>query len=263
MQASRPGGTRLGSREGLSAGWRLASLLFSVLMLSGHARPTAHLHPDATEPGALGAALAEVWVERSGVVVTRGSAVPIAAREEAGQAACYLLTAGHVVAGGDADATHLVVILPDDEGPRRVPGELLHQVDLDDRDLAVLRTVGPVCRPVRLGAPLAVGADVWLAGFAVAGAPQVWAGHIRDTERHGGLSWTVDGSVTEGTSGGGVFDARSGDLVGLIQGYWAVRLIGPGGRVAGEAPAEMTAVIPIARVRTLLREWGFEDLLGE
>jgi hypothetical protein len=262
MQASRPGRTRPGSREGVRAGWRLASLILCLIALSGHSRPGLSGHRDMPEPDALGATLAEVWVERSGSVVTRGSAVPIAARQESGETACYLLTAGHVVADGQADATRLVVVLPGQDGGR-VYGELLHQVDLDDRDLAVLRTVGPPCHPVRLGSPLAPGADVWLGGFAVAGAPGIWPGHVRDTNRQGGLSWIVDGSATEGTSGGGVFDARSGGLVGLIQGYWAVRVVIPGGRVAGEAPADMAAVIPIARVRTLLREWGFEDLLGE
>ena len=68
---------------------------------------------------------------------------------------------------------------------------------------------------------------------------------------------------TEGASGGGVFDARSGELVGLIQGYWTVRLVGPAGRVGGEVRPGATAVIPLAQVRLLLREWGLEDLLGD
>jgi hypothetical protein len=133
-------------------------------------------------------------------------------------------------------------------------------VDVGDRDLAVLRTVTPHCQPVRVGPALPAGADVWVAGFPSPGTPRVFPGHVRDSTRSAHL-WTVDGVATEGTSGGGVFDARSGTLVGLIQGYWAVRLVAPGGGISGEAPAGRIAVIPIAGVRELLEEWGFVDLL--
>lgn len=69
--------------------------------------------------------------------------------------------------------------------------------------------------------------------------------------------------MTEGAGRGGVFDARSGELVGLIQGYWIARLLGPRGWIGGEAVAGTSAVIPMGRVRAILREWGLDGLLDD
>ncbi len=226
-------------------------------MLSGHTRPA-----DGPDHAGIEEGLAEVLIERHGDVVARGSAVVIAARDEAGQSACYLVTVGHVLTPA-AGLTEIVVVLPEEDGRRRVRGNLLRQIDADDRDLAVLRSVAPACRPARIGEWLDADADLWLAGFARPGAAHVWPGHLREMPSPGALRWTVDGIVTEGASGGGVFDARSGELVGLIQGYWTARLLGPTGWIGGEAAAGTTAVIPMARVRALLREWGLEGLLGD
>jgi hypothetical protein len=258
VQASRPGGARASDGLLRGAGRRLAWLPFLIgLLLSGHAR-----HGTVPDHGGVDETVAEVVLERQGALVARGSAVVVASREEAGEHACYLVTAGHVLtpAGGDAD---IVVVVPDEDGQHSVTGELLRQVDADDRDLAILRAVTPACRPVRIGQWLERGADVWLAGFSARGAAQVWPGHLRETPAPGAARWIVDGVVTEGASGGGVFDARSGELVGLIQGYWIARLLGPRGWIGGEGVAGTSAVIPMARVRAILREWGLDGLLDE
>jgi trypsin-like peptidase len=255
MQASRPGGARASRRWRPGARRRLACLLLLGLGLSGHARPAAGPVHAAIEDG-----VAEVLVVQDGDVIARGSAVVIAARDEAGQSACYLVTVGHVLtlAGGPAE---IAVVLPEEDGWRRVRGDLLQQIDADDRDLAVLRTVAPTCRPARVGPGREAGADIWLAGFARRGAAQVWPGHLREMPSSGALRWTVDGVVTEGASGGGAFDARSGELVGLIQGYWTAHLRSPTGWIGGEVAAGTTAVIPMPLVRALLREWGLDGLL--
>jgi hypothetical protein len=73
----------------------------------------------------------------------------------------------------------------------------------------------------------------------------------------------VDGTAREGDSGGPVFDARSGGLVGLIQGYWTARLVAAGGQVAVESAVGRVAVIPLAHVRALLEGWGIADLLAD
>lgn len=236
----------------------LASLILVALALSGHARRTEQ--PDQAgveEP------LAEVLLEREGRVLARGSGVVVAARDEGGERACYLVTAGHVIPPASAEADLLVGVAAGGEGRQRVPGQLLRRVDAEDRDLAVVRAAGLACRPARLGGAIEPGADVWLAGFPGRGVARVWSGHLREPWEPAASDWIVDGGVTEGASGGGVFDARSGELVGLIQGYWTVRLVGPAGRASSEVPAGATAVIPLARVRLLLREWGLEGLLGD
>jgi hypothetical protein len=257
MQASRPGGARAG-RRGCAGRWgasrRLACLLLVALALSGHVRRTAE--PDA---GGIEAPVVEILLARDGRVLARGSGVAVASRDESGERACYLVTAGHVVpaaSGGDADV--LVGAVGD-----LVAGQLLRRVETGDRDLAVVRAAGLACRPARLGSGPEPGADVWLAGFPDRGVARVWPGHLREPSHPGASRWMVDGGVTEGASGGGVFDARSGELVGLIQGYWTVRLVGPAGPIGGEVRTGATAVIPLTQVRRLLQEWGLEDLLAD
>jgi trypsin-like peptidase len=281
MRASRPGGTRAGTRaaregasgqldgrEAASARWgagrRLAALLLVWLAVSGHTRSVMGPADGRPDHRGVDGVIAEVLVESQGAVVARGSAVVIAAREEAGESVCYVLTAGHVLslAGGERGAS-VLVRLPADGPSHTIPAELLRQVDAGERDLAVLRTLGGPCRPAALAPPPGEGADVWLAGFPAAGGAHVVPGHVRDAVRRAGLPWSVEGAVTEGTSGGGVFDAGSGGLLGLIQGYWTVRLVAPGGRIAGETPAGRIAVIPMPRIRALLTEWGMSELLGD
>jgi hypothetical protein len=203
--------------------------------------------------------IAQVLVEREGQVVKRGSAVIVAAREEYGEAVCYLLTVGHVLDGRQASDS-VQVLLPDGNDWRPVRGEAIQQVDAGERDLAVLRAIA-TCRPARIGVGPERDGDVWLAGFPGEGQVRVWPGHARETSWFGTLRWIVEGTVTEGASGGGVFDAQTGRLLGLIQGYWTARLVMPGGAIAGVARIGTAAVIPITRVRALLEEWGFEDLL--
>jgi hypothetical protein len=261
MQASRPGGARAG-RRGSAGGWgasrRLACLLLVALAVSGYT-------PRAEQPdtGGVEAPLVEVLVVRDGRMVARGSGVALAARNENGEEVCYLLTVGHVVAltGG---ATELLVGGVEDGGVgHRVPGRLLRRIDAGDRDLAVVRAGGLACHPARLGDGREPAAAVWLAGFPRRGLARVWPGHFREPRPPGASRWMVDGGVTEGASGGGVFDARSGELVGLIQGYWTARLVGPAGPIGGEVPTGATAVIPLAQVRRLLQDWGLEDLLSD
>src|SRR5262249_23696647 len=101
------------------------------------------------------------------------------------------------------------------------------------------------------------------AGFPARGAARVWPGHVREPRSSGESRWTIDAAVTEGASGGGGFDARTGRLGGLVPGYWAARPGGPGGAVGGEGATGRTAVSPLALVRILLGEWGLERLLDE
>src|SRR5262245_14323265 len=184
---------------------RLAGVLVVLLALSGHARRPA------AEPSELEAAVAEVVLERNGALIARGSSVVIAARAEDGAPTCYLLTAGHVVEAADG-ATAILVALPGEGGRQNVPGELVRRVAGDDRDLAVLRARAPACRPVATASAIEGGADVWLAGFPARGAARVWPGHVREPRSSGESRWTIDAAVTEGASGGGVFDARTGRL---------------------------------------------------
>jgi hypothetical protein len=75
----------------------------------------------------------------------------------------------------------------------------------------------------------------------------------------------VDASVSYGSSGGGVYDERTGRLVGLIEGYRTARVSFPGDAsfyIDVPLPGE-TYVVPLADIRRFLLDADERDLVGE
>jgi hypothetical protein len=75
----------------------------------------------------------------------------------------------------------------------------------------------------------------------------------------------VDASVSYGSSGGGVYEGRSGRLVGLVEGYRTARVSFQGDTsqyIDVPLPGE-TYVVPLADIRRFLSEADQKDLLGE
>jgi serine protease Do len=73
----------------------------------------------------------------------------------------------------------------------------------------------------------------------------------------------IDASVSYGSSGGGVFDARSGELVGIVEGYRTMKVVTPEMKdrplelpVAGE-----TTLIPAAAILRFLVDSGLTEFL--
>jgi hypothetical protein len=73
----------------------------------------------------------------------------------------------------------------------------------------------------------------------------------------------IDASVASGASGGGVFDARNGHLLGLVEGLGTAR-------VAVDTPSNQyidvpmpgeTYVIPVPTIRQFLEHAGYSDPL--
>jgi S1-C subfamily serine protease len=73
----------------------------------------------------------------------------------------------------------------------------------------------------------------------------------------------VDASVSYGSSGGGVFDARSGELVGIVESYRTARISIPEmkERVLEVPVAGETTVIPAATIFRFLVDSGLSDFL--
>jgi S1-C subfamily serine protease len=74
----------------------------------------------------------------------------------------------------------------------------------------------------------------------------------------------VDASVSYGSSGGGVFEARDGKLIGLVEGYRTARLTshGSGAEWYIDVPEPgQTFVTPLADIRRFLAETGHARLL--
>jgi hypothetical protein len=66
----------------------------------------------------------------------------------------------------------------------------------------------------------------------------------------------IDAAVSYGTSGGGVFDAESGNLVGIVRGYRTARLALPGTPAQSlEFPiAGETTVVPALQILCTLEQ---------
>lgn len=136
-------------------------------------------------------------------------------------------------------------------------------------DLAVLEVAGLALPPVQLQERVRLGDDVWVVGFpwgrqlSMASGVISQVGTDEGEEISEGVARMVDASVSVGASGGGVFDAVSGALVGIVEGYRTARVANrdaPGGfleiPVAGE-----TAVIPARDIRQFLVEAGLDALV--
>jgi len=70
--------------------------------------------------------------------------------------------------------------------------------------------------------------------------------------------------VSYGVSGGGVFDARTGRLIGLVEGFSTARLMAQGPTPAWyiDVPVPgQTLVTPLADIRRFLDEFEQADLL--
>ena len=75
----------------------------------------------------------------------------------------------------------------------------------------------------------------------------------------------VDASVSYGSSGGGVFDAETGALVGIVEGYRTAKVAIPEmkERVFEMPVAGETTVISAATIRGFLVEAGLENFLAD
>ena len=128
-------------------------------------------------------------------------------------------------------------------------------VALDERiDLAVLQAKLADLPAVTLKQTARLGDGVWVVGFPWGQRGTLVNGAVSQIALASDASGVVidgavrmiDAPVNYGTSGGGVFDARSGRLVGIVRGYRTVQMSVPGNTdasltlpVAGE-----TTVIP-------------------
>jgi len=77
-------------------------------------------------------------------------------------------------------------------------------------------------------------------------------------------SLIVDAPVTYGVSGGGVYDARTGGLLGLVEGFTTARLTAQGSSAGWYVDVPVpgqTLVTPLSEVRQFLADIERADLL--
>lgn len=120
-----------------------------------------------------------------------------------------------------------------------------------ESDLALLMAEGITLPPVRLKETAKLGDDVWIVAFPWGRRLTVVAGVVSQINATSGEApfegpaRMVDASVSYGASGGGVFDAASGALIGVVESYRTARVTTPG-------PPEHVIEIPVPGETTLI-----------
>jgi serine protease Do len=123
--------------------------------------------------------------------------------------------------------------------------------------------------PARLKDSVQLGDEVWVVAFpwgrrmtlSSGVVSQVVADNVRGD--YEGAARMVDVSVSYGASGGGVFDAQTGALVGLIESYRTARVTVQGSpeRVIEVPVPGETTLISAEAIRGFLAEAGLEQFL--
>jgi serine protease Do len=178
----------------------------------------------------------------------------------------FVITAHHVLA--PEPEQRLAVLFP---GGQRADATLL--ASDPDLDLALLAVSDPGEAEVRLRQEAFLGDEVWVVAFPWGRRRTVVKGVVSqiaapdevasDAAPIGGPIRLVDASVSYGMSGGGVFDAATGDLLGIVRGYRTAQLSVQGSDaqplqvpLAGE-----TTVVSAAQIACFLAANGFAHLV--
>ena len=199
-----------------------------------------------------------------------GSGVVIASRPRGQGSECFVLTSGHTVADTKGQkAIYLLFGRERGAGTKEI-GSLVAYRATADLDLALLRAESDECVPAHLAAPPRLGEAIWVVTFpwghnlvlARGIVSQVSGDAAPDRESTPRLM--VDASVSYGASGGGVYSARDGGLIGLVEGYRTARVTSQGSEPPLYIDVPMpgqTLVTPLSDIRRFLAETGHSELV--
>ena len=210
----------------------------------------------------------KVAIERDGRRLTSASGVVIASRpaDQGAEAISYVLTAAHVLIGGN-EATILVGFC----GPHAARGKfvatLVSQGKPDTLDLALLRVAGIAVPPVGFleSGRVRLGKQILVVGFPEGERLGISGGIISQlplSEVQNGIPAdrpeqriVIDAAAPRGVSGGGVFDAETGGLIGIVQGHqtFSVAMKDQAQSYVLKFPVPgSTFVVPMAEIRPFL-----------
>jgi S1-C subfamily serine protease len=141
----------------------------------------------------------------------------------------------------------------------------------DDLDVALLRIRSDQCVPAPAGHPPALGDPVWVVGFPLGRPMTLASGIVSQVRTRGGdepemvSRLMVDAAVSSGSSGGGVYAARGGGLIGIVEGYSTARVapqgVTPSWSIDAPIPGH-TIVTPLADIQRFLAEAGQAHLMA-
>ena len=213
----------------------------------------------------------QIVLERDGQRFRSGSGVVIAGRSSTREADCFVLTSGHTLSRRSGQE-RVFVLFGRHRGPgSKAPATVLAHRETEDMDLGLLRAQTHECfptkfgRPPWLGDPILVVAYPWGRNMMLVGGIVSQVNADQPADRDTAPRLIVDASVSYGSSGGGVYDGRTGGLVGLVEGYRTARVSFQGDTsqyIDVPLPGE-TYVVPLADIRRFLIEAGQQELLGE
>jgi len=204
----------------------------------------------------------QLFAEREGGVRRTASGVTLTAGLDGRS---IVITAAHLLM---PQATQTVYVAPLGGGTR-VEARIL-AID-EAHDIAVLETSTLPGNSIRMQTEARLGDNVWVVSFPWGGRGTVVGGavsQIRSGTEAGfpvaGPIGLIDAAVSYGTSGGGVFDARSGKLVGIVRSYRTAKLSLPGTPAQSlELPiAGETTVVPVSQILCVLRQIQAPDSAG-
>ncbi len=209
----------------------------------------------------------KVTIEREGRRLTSASGVVVASRAAAGtEAVSYVLTAAHVLTGGE-NATIMVGFCGSDAARGKLSATVIARGRPDTLDLALLRVPGLAAPAVRLSADDAVwlGQPIVVIGFPEGERVGLSGGIVSQlplSARPNGIPAdrpeqriVIDAAAPRGVSGGGVFEVETGRLVGIVQGHQTVSMAvkdqSQSYTLKFPVPGA-TFVVPMAQIRPLL-----------
>jgi S1-C subfamily serine protease len=221
----------------------------------------------------LPSAVQVVLEQAEGRRVRSGSGVALASRQVGARVDCFVVTAGHTVSGLVGQSQAYIVFGGHRGSPVKVPATVIAYRDTPEIDLALLRTQSERCAPARTGGPPLLGESVWVIGFP-------WGRHMTLTrgivsqvvmdddaaDRATASRLMVDAPVSYGSSGGGVFEAREGTLLGVVEGYSTAKVMSKGATPAWsiEVPVPgQTYVTPLSDVKRFLSQTSYADLFAD
>lgn len=166
----------------------------------------------------------------------------------------WVLTAGHFVASPAPETIYVRTT-----GTRDRYRATLVRADRDP-DLALVLVENLVLPPVKSREVAHLGDDVWVIAFprgrqmTLASGTVSQVGLGKDADPTEGPVQQIDTSVSYGASGAGVFDAETGELIGVVEGYRTAQIAtrdAPDRVMEIPVPGE-TIVISVQAVRRFL-----------
>jgi len=165
----------------------------------------------------------QLRAEREGGGRRWGSGVVVAS-DAAGSGQSWILTTRHFLEPTRPQQVFVTTTV----GQKRLRGRV--SAVSPDLDLAIVEVPGVVLTPATLQDEVRLGDEVRVVGFpfgrrltVVSGIVSQIVSEESEVKVQGSVQ-TVDATVTYGASGGGVFDAATGALVGIVEGYRTTRV---------------------------------------